>query len=163
MFCDQLTKSAHDSLPLDTKSVVLAVKHLWNTPSSSIGAYHGTDAGLEIFRTTDGALILGSEDSDRCNFGFYFYDPTRDSTQRVVSIHDCQDQNICSDSEAIQHILLTYLKTGDLDRRYNWSLNVLESNDTMHYDRCLPAGDKRPLISILSGANLTEMWGERAE
>ena len=161
MFCDELTTSAQNSLPLDPSSVVLAVEELWNSPSSSIGAYLGTDAGMEIIRTADGALILGSEDSDRFNFGFYFYDPTKDPTQRVVSIHDCLDRSICDDRDAVGEILLTYIETGDLGRRYNWSLNELESNDTMYYDRCLKAGDKRPLSSVLSVASQAGRWGEQ--
>ena len=123
----------------------------------SLGRDIDMDAGIEVCNTLEGVAILGAEDSLRGSFGFYFYDPSRGRQRRTVSIFDILDANICDSMNATRLILNTYLLHGDLDRRFNWSLNVEKAGD-MLYDCRLEAGDERPIADVLASVSQDCTW-----
>ncbi len=115
------------------------------------------DGGMELYGAGDGIAIIGAEDSMRGTFAFLFVDPDPKPEPRKVDIFDISSMNVCSSLDAVRSIARTYALTGELDRKFNWSLNISVGNIT-HYHCKLEQGDARALSKILESAPDLPRW-----
>lgn len=151
MFCELIQLIGQDikSPSVEDLAAVLGMMRAGTIAHFSLVRNSDRDAGFEVDRHDGGFAVRGGEDSLRGSFSFQFHDKTQPAEMIMVDIEELPRTAISSSEVAMAQMAEAWFKSGDLDQRFDWSLNI-DTGSQVLYEVLLPAGRLETLNDFLA-------------
>lgn len=155
MFCEfiQLIGQGIENPSVEDLAAVLDMTRAGTISHFSLVRNSDCEARFEADRYEDGFAIRGGEDSLRSSFSYQFHDQTQPAEMIMADIEELPRTAISRSDAAMAQMAETWFKSGDLDPRFDWSLNI-DTGRQVLYEVLLPAGRAETLNEFLAAQSI---------